>query len=94
MDALFEALVGYGPTGVVVGLVVILLRGELSKLFKGGTSETEVLIEAMRDLKASVDKQTEQFKHNNGLFKDVLDETRGVRHGIGELLLEIVRNKS
>lgn len=93
MDALFEALVGYGPVGISVGLVVILLRGELSKMFRGGTSDTELLISTMRELRESVEKQTEQFKHNNNLFQDVLEETRGVRHGISQLLVESVRGK-
>lgn len=92
MDTLLDNLVALGPWGVVVA-VLVLLRGEVMKLFRGNTSDTEMLIRAMRELRDAVHTQTTQFEKNNGLFEDVLKETSGIRQGIGQLLVESVRGK-
>ena len=119
MEPLIPVFAQYGPFGLVALLVVYFLRDDIRAAIRRGPADTARLIQAVEGMSAAVvtlnetvERQTEavqaqsdQFERNNGLFENVISETRRVAaavdsgaasvtsavHGVKE---EVIRNGS
>lgn len=85
MDPLIEQLSTYGMPGLALGVVLFLMRGPIMDALGSRTANGPELTRAIEANTKGLDALAGEFRTNNGLFRDVLSETKSIRSRIDDL---------
>ena len=91
METFVREFAGFGPVFLMVAWVMFLLRGQLIDLIRGGSSDTSRLIKAMEEMTRALDKQTQNFEHNNRMFTAITKEAGQMVVVLHDIKDEIIR---